>query len=238
MSLSLGTYLRVAGGAPKTTLRWLGQSSFLLTAASGTRILMDPIPKGYGYDGPPLEGIDAVTVTHEHPDHNNVALAAGTPVVLRGLSQGDWARIDQKVKDVRIENVSAYHDGTQGSQRGKDAVFIIEADGMRIVHLGDLGHVLSAEQEAAIKPVDVLVIPVGGFYTIDPAEATRVVEQLEPRVVIPIHYKTPRMRPDWPGGGVEDFLKGKKVEKAGSSTYEFTRETLPKDPTVLLLDLG
>lgn len=228
----------IAGGAPSTSLRWLGHSSFLLTSAGGTKVLMDPIPKGYGYDGPPLEGIDAITSTHDHQDHTNVSLAAGSPLVLRGLSGGDWSKVDQKVKDVGIRTVGAYHDGSQGSQRGKDAIFVFEADGMRIVHLGDLGHTLEPEKVSAIGTVDVLLVPVGGFYTIDAAQATQVVGQLAPRLVIPVHYKTPNLRPDWPGVGVDDFLAGKKVERAGASTYSFTEETLPKETTVVVLTSG
>ena len=226
----------VAGGAPATSLRWLGQSSFLLTSASGTKVLMDPIPKGYGYDGPALEGIDVITITHDHPDHVNVSLAAGNPPVLRGLSGGDWAKIEQKVNDVSIRTVGAFHDGTQGSQRGKDAIFIIEADGLRIVHLGDLGHTLTPEQVSAVGPVDVLLIPVGGFYTIDATQATQVMGQLRARVAIPIHFKTPKIRPDWPGVGVDDFLMGKKVERAGASTYTFSKHSLPQETTVKVLD--
>lgn len=225
----------VAGGASTGSLRWLGHSSFLLTTASGTKILMDPVPKGYGYDGPPLEGIDAITITHEHQDHTNVALATGDPVVLRGLSGGEWAKIDQRIKDVAIRSIGAFHDGAQGSQRGKDAIFLFEADGMRIVHLGDLGHVLSRQQASAIGPVDVLLVPVGGFYTIDASQATQVVELLKPRAVIPIHYKTPKLRPDWPGVGVEDFLLNKKVQRVDTSVYSLARDALPQETTVVTL---
>ncbi len=222
--------------ASATTLRWLGHSSLLLTTASGTTILMDPIPKGYGYEGEALTGVDAVTTTHEHPDHVNVSLAAGGPLVLHGLSGGNVVSIDQSIKDVRVHSVATAHDDVEGTKRGKNAAFVFEADGMRIAHLGDLGHVLSPAQVSAIKPVDVLLIPVGGFYTIDPSQATQVVEQLAPRVVIPIHYKTERLRPDWPGGPVDDFLEGKKVQRAGGSIYTFTEESLPQERTVVLLN--
>ncbi|MDP2935623.1 MAG: MBL fold metallo-hydrolase [Dehalococcoidia bacterium] len=225
----------IAGGAPASTLRWLGHSSFLLTTAKGTKILMDPIPKGYGYDGPPLEGVDAITITHEHGDHVNVSLAEGNPLVLRGLAGGDWVRIDQQVKEVLIHSVGTYHDGSQGNPRGKNAVFVFEVEGTKIVHLGDLGHVLSKEQTSSIGPVDIALVPVGGFYTIDASQATQVVEQLGSKVVIPMHFQTGKLRPDWPGGGVDDFLAGKRVERLGSSTYAFTRETLPNETTVVVL---
>ncbi|MDP2728416.1 MAG: MBL fold metallo-hydrolase [Dehalococcoidia bacterium] len=225
----------VAGEAPATSLRWLGHSTFLLTTASGTRILMDPIPESYGYNGLQLDGVEAVTITHEHLDHVNVGMAAGNPLVLRGLSGGDWARIDRKVKDVTVRSVGSYHDDSRGSRLGKNAIFVFEADDMRIVHLGDLGQVLSQDQVSTLKPVDILLIPVGGFYTIDAARATQVVEQLTPRVVIPMHYKTPKLRPDWPGVGVEDFLAGKKVQRAGSSTYVISKDTLPGETTTVVL---
>lgn len=228
----------MAGGAPATTLRWLGHSCLLLTSSRGTKVLVDPIPKGYGYEGPPLEGIDAIVITHDHPDHAYAGLAAGNPLVLRGLSGGDWTKIDQKVKDVGIRTVGAYHDSAQGSQRGKNAIFVFDADGATVVHLGDLGHILAPEQVAAIGPVDVLLLPVGGFYTIDGPQATEVMGQLKPRVAIPIHYKTAKLRPDWPGVGADGFLAGKKVERSASSTYAFTKETLPGETTVVALASG
>lgn len=219
----------------RATIRWLGHSSFLLTTAKGTKILMDPSPAGYGYEGPPLPGVDAITTTHEHSDHTNVGMAAGSPLVIRGLVGGDWAKIDQKVKEVAIRNVASYHDPTQGSQRGKNSIFLFETDGIRVAHLGDLGHILTAEQVAALTPVDILIIPVGGFYTVDAGQATEVLRQLESPVVIPMHYKTPKLRPDWPGVGIDDFLKGKTVQQINGNTFTFSRETLPRSTTVVVL---
>lgn len=223
------------GGAPATTLRYLGHSSFLLTSAGGTRVLMDPIPAGYGYEGPPLEGVDAVTISHEHRDHANAGLASGSPIIIRGLSDGDWAAVDHRIKDVAIRSVNTYHDGQQGSQRGKNAVFIFDVDGMRVVHLGDLGHPLSREQVSAIKPVDVLLLPVGGSFTLEPAEANRVAQDLEARIVVPMHYKTGKLRPDWPGVGVDEFLAGEEAETLEASVYTFTRDTLPQEKLILVL---
>jgi L-ascorbate metabolism protein UlaG (beta-lactamase superfamily) len=197
---------------------------------------MDPIPPSYGFSGPPLEGVDVITISHEHPDHTNLKVAAGSPLVLRGLSGGDWVQLDRRVKEVAIRTVGVYHDDKQGSQRGKVSAFVFTTDGLHIVHLGDLGHVLTPEQVAALGPVDVLLIPVGGFYTIDASQATEVVSQLSPRVVIPMHYKTPVLRPDWPGVGVEPFLKGKTVQRPGSTTYTFSKETLPRQTTVVVLE--
>jgi L-ascorbate metabolism protein UlaG (beta-lactamase superfamily) len=201
-----------ATGAPVVgRLTWYGQSCFLLETAAGTRILMDPIPKGIGYELPAGLRADLITISHEHFDHNNVALAANKPRVIRGLTADHkgWTRVDEKVKDVTIRNVGLYHDDKRGAERGLDAAFIFEVGGLRIAHLGDLGHTLTDDQRAAIGAVDILLIPVGGTFTIDARAATRVVEQLRPRLmVIPMHYKTDavtikQLEP------VDQFLEGK-----------------------------
>jgi L-ascorbate metabolism protein UlaG (beta-lactamase superfamily) len=175
-------------------LTWFGQSCFLLESAAGTRVVMDPIPAaGLGYTPPKDLKADLVTVSHEHGDHNNVALVGGNPTVLRGLTadKKDWVKIEQKVKDVSVRSVGVYHDDQSGKQRGLNAVFIFEVGGLRVAHLGDLGHLLTEQQLATIGPVDVVLIPVGGFFTIDGRQAAQVVEQLHPSlIVIPMHYKT------------------------------------------------
>jgi L-ascorbate metabolism protein UlaG (beta-lactamase superfamily) len=179
--------------APAGKLTWYGQSCFLLETAGGTRIVMDPIPKGIGYELPQGLKADIVTISHEHFDHNNLGFVTGKPRVLRGLTadKKGWTRIDEKVKDVSIRSVGVYHDDQRGAARGLDTVFIFEVGGVRIAHLGDLGHVLNDEQLAAIGAVDVLLVPVGGRFTVDGLKATQVVEQLRPRImVIPMHYKT------------------------------------------------
>ncbi|HVR01719.1 MAG TPA: MBL fold metallo-hydrolase [Polyangia bacterium] len=194
LSAALALRARAAGAPVIGKLTWLGQSAFVLETAAGTRIVMDPIPKGLGYDLPLGLKADVITVSHEHPDHNNVALVVNKARVLRGLTadKKGWTRIDEKVKDVAIRSVGVYHDDKRGAERGLNTVFIFEVDGLRIAHLGDLGHLLTDEQLSAIGSVDVLLVPVGGVYTIDAYQATRVVDQLHPRlVVIPMHYRTP-----------------------------------------------
>jgi L-ascorbate metabolism protein UlaG (beta-lactamase superfamily) len=148
-----------------------------------------------GYPLTPISGVDVVTVSHEHADHNNVALATGSPTVLRGLAAGDWAKIDQTIKGVRVYTVPTYHDDSQGSARGKNAVFVFDVEGLRLAHLGDLGHKLNDDQIKQIGKVDVVMIPVGGFFTIDGKVAAEVVAQLKPKIAIPIHYATPALNP-------------------------------------------
>ena len=214
------------------TLTWYGQSMFTLEVDGGPTILMDPTSSA-GYSVSPLDGIDVVTVSHEHRDHNEVTLATGSPIVLRGLNEGEWAQVDETVEGVRLHNLGAYHDDSQGSERGKNAIFIIEAHGLRIVHLGDLGHLLAPEQVSAIGSVDLLMVPVGGVYTIDAAGATEVMQQLEPRLVAPMHYKTPEARANLEP--VDGFLEGKVVERSSGNQITVSRETLPQATTVLVM---
>ncbi|MBI2858281.1 MAG: MBL fold metallo-hydrolase [Chloroflexi bacterium] len=229
-----------AGKGASADLRWFGQSAFLLTSSQGTRILIDPPSAATGYAISPIDGVDAVLVTHEHSDHNNVSVATGSPLVVRGLSSTGWNSIDQKVKDVRVYSVSpaqpVYHDNQQGKQRGRNTIFVIEVDGMRLAQLGDLGHVLTTEIVKAMGAIDVLIVPVGGNFTIDAANATQVVGQLSPKVVVPMHFKTPKMRADWPGAGVEPFLEGKKVERPNSTSIKLSRSSLPSPTTVMVLN--
>src|SRR5258708_25082068 len=219
--VALAVYARAAGNPVVGKLTWLGQSCFVLETATGTRLVMDPIPKGIGYDLPAGLKADVVTVSHEHPDHNNTALLVNKPRVLRGLTSDKkgWAKIDVKVKDVAIRSVGVYHDDAMGADRGLNTVFLFEVGGLRIAHLGDLGHVLTDEQLSAIGAVDVLLVPVGGVYTIDGVQATRVVDQLRPRlVVLPMHYKTDVLTIKQLQG-LDAFLEGKpNVRKDGSST--------------------
>jgi len=194
VAVLLALAARATAAPPASKLTWFGQACFLLETPAGTRILMDPISKGIGYEVPQGFKADIVTISHEHSDHNNVAfVSANKPRIIRGLTadKKGWTRVDEKLKDVSIRSVGVYHDGERGAVRGLDTVFIFETGGVRIAHLGDLGHVLNADQLAAIGAVDVLLIPVGGKFTIDGLDATRVIEQLRPRImVIPMHYKT------------------------------------------------
>src|SRR4051812_48903784 len=140
--------LLVPAAAPAAKLTWFGRSCFLLESATGTGVVMDPIPAGLGYTLPTDLKADAVTVSHEHGDHNNIPLVQGKPRVLRGLTadKKGWVKIDEKVKDIAIRSVGVYHDEDKGAKRGLNTVFLFEVGGVRIAHLGDLGHQLSDQQ--------------------------------------------------------------------------------------------
>jgi len=188
--MSLRTF---ATPRPVAYLTWYGQSCFLLESVAGGRVVMDPIPRNIGYVPPADLRADAVTVSHEHQDHNNVALVHGKPKILRGLTQDKkgWMKIDEKVKDISIRSVGVYHDSKQGAELGLTTVFVFETGGVRVAHLGDLGHLLTDHQIAAIGSVDVVMVPVGGVWTLDARGATAVVDQIRPRLaIVPMHYRT------------------------------------------------
>ena len=166
-------------------LKWFGQSCFLLTSQAGTRVLMDPFGKGLGYAVPDVQ-VDIVTTSHNHFDHNNVAAV-----------KGNFDHIDTRGsythKDIGISGTLTCHDKVQGARRGSNVVFTFQVDGLRVCHCGDLGHVLTPEQVNGIEKVNVLLVPVGGNFTINAAEALEVCHQLNPAITIPMHYRTPAL---------------------------------------------
>ena len=220
------------------TIRWYGQSFFLLTSSTGTRIAVDPFGQ-IGFPMPAVVQADAVTISHNHVDHNNPELVKGPPEILRGLTADgkDWNRIDRKVKEVRMYSVPAYHDAEQGGRRGRIAIFVYKVDGLRLAHLGDLGTLLSPEQVQQIGAVDILFIPVCDRpFTIGPEEATQVVERVKPQVTIPMHYKTPA-RPQWEGKDENEFVAGKpNVRRLGSHTLTISKATLPATPQIIVFE--
>jgi L-ascorbate metabolism protein UlaG (beta-lactamase superfamily) len=209
-------------------IKWLGHACFLITSANGIRIITDPYTVGGGIKYAPVtETADVVTVSHEHGDHCNVSAVKGKPDVLRGSGTRMAAGIE-------FRGIATHHDAARGQQRGPNTVFCFTVDGMSLCHLGDLGHALDAGQVSEIGPTDVLFIPVGGFYTIDASVASQTVEQLRPRVVIPMHFRTPRC--DYPIADVQDFIAGKKnVRTTETSEVEFEARSLASPTQIVLL---
>lgn len=207
--------------ANEVTFRWFGQGCFLIETSQNVRIITDPMEMG-AYKIPKDIEPDIVTVSHEHFDHNQVDAVSGKPLVLRGLTSGgsDFADIDQKIKDVRVYTVSSYHDKSQGSQRGKNAIFVFEFDGIKVAHLGDLGDSLTPASVQKIGPVDVVMIPVGGTYTIFGKEADHVVSQLNPKLIVfPMHFKTDAA--DFLPYTGDDYTRDKQnVKKVEGNTFK------------------
>ncbi|MGN0778577.1 MAG: MBL fold metallo-hydrolase [Aristaeellaceae bacterium] len=175
----------------------IGHAKFLLELDNGMRLVTDPYDATCGY---PVTRTDAdvVLISHGHHDHSALDTISGYTQVV------DAPGVHTLAPDVRVTAVEAYHDDVQGAKRGKTLMFLIEAEGLRVAHLGDLGCPLTPAWQAALAPVDVLMIPVGGFYTIDAVTAKEVATRLQARVILPMHYRT-AANAGWPIAPAEDF---------------------------------
>jgi L-ascorbate metabolism protein UlaG (beta-lactamase superfamily) len=223
----------------KVTIRWHGQSFFDIQTSKGTRIVIDPHAiEAYGRQSVPA---DLILVSHFHSDHTQVGVVPNyaKAKILYGLKmvgkKTAWNPIDETFRDAHVRTVGVYHDNAEGIERGKNAIFIAEADGLRIVHLGDLGHLLSEKDIKKIGPVDVLMIPVGGVYTINGAEAKKVVEQLKPKqYILPMHYGTKVFTDLLPP---DEFLEDQKnVMKYPTNRLTVQAGAKAAEPTIALLD--
>lgn len=210
---------------------YFGRSSFRLASRSG-KVITDPFDPAFtGLKFPKTEA-DIVTVSHEHPDHNYIAQIGGLPLVIRG--PGEY-----EVKGIKIIGVSTYHDAVKGAEKGKNTVYRIEMDGISLLHCGDLGHKLEDKELEMLDGVDVVMIPVGGFYTVDAHLASEIISQLDPKIVIPMHYrsaiksteKSDKLVP------VDDFLK--EMGKTGLAAVPkliVTKDKLPAEQTLVVLE--
>ena len=205
-------------------IKWCGHACFLITTDDGIKILTDPYEPG-GYGGALAYGkvedeADVVLVSHDHADHNYTQNLKGKPSVVKGAGK-------HRVRGLEIKGIATYHDASQGKERGNNVIFCFTADGFNLCHLGDLGHMVSKKEIAEIGSVDILFIPVGGFYTIDAKTAGEVVNTLKPRISIPMHFKTEKC--SFPITGVEEFIKDKSnYKKTGKSEVDITKPSLPQ----------
>ena len=218
-------------------MRWFGQSAFLLIGEQS--VFIDPFgdmsaaaARGIRFDYPPIEGVtaDLVLVTHEHGDHNGVAVIEGSPAVLRSTA----GRLESPLGEVLA--VASEHDDVAGSARGPNTIFCFTLDGLRVCHLGDFGQsALRPEQRDAIGAVDVLFVPVGGGPTIGGAPAAELVRSLAPRLVVPMHYRTPAVDFVEPP---DEFLDALGAEVTRLDSSEAVVDDLlgtADEPTVALL---
>ncbi len=207
-------------------IKWLGHASFMITSEAGTKIITDPYVIAENLNsGEIKESADIVTVSHGHTDHNNVPAVRGNPEAIRGTA---------KVKGIEFKGISTYHDNAGGKERGNNTVFCFEVDGVKVCHLGDLGHPLSDKQTAELGSVDILLIPVGGNYTIDAKVASQLCDRLKPKVIIPMHFRNDKC--SFPIAGVDEFLQGKEgVSRLDTSEVEFKQGELPATTKIIVL---
>jgi L-ascorbate metabolism protein UlaG (beta-lactamase superfamily) len=219
-------------------IRWFGQSAFLLSGA--VRVAIDPFApmteamreRGFRFDYPPIENVEAelVLITHEHFDHNAVEAIAGDPQVIRSTAGTFDSALGQVVA------VASEHDEVAGTKRGPNTIFVFALDGLRVCHLGDFGQpALRPEQREAIGEIDLLLLPVGGGSTVGGAPAAAIVRELEPRLVVPMHYRTESADFLEPPDEFLAACEGADVHRFGSPEFE-ADELLgsPERPTVAL----
>ena len=206
-------------------IKWFGHASFLIENEKGITIVTDPFDETLGYKLPRVKA-NIVTVSHEHFDHNYVRGIKGRPVVFKGS-------VKRESHKMEFRGISTYHDSVFGAQRGQNTVFKINADGLKLCHLGDLGHILDADKLNEIGNVDVLFIPVGGFYTINSDQANQIIKEIKPGIIIPMHYKTEAIK--FSIDPIDIFIKGKKnVKILDSNEYFVSKETLPSSSQIIV----
>ncbi len=201
------------------TINWYGQACFRLESKD-VSVLIDPFSKEIGLRPPRLSD-NIFLVTHEHFDHNYIEGAPAGSFVIRG--PGEYEK-----SGIYIEGIKSFHDNAEGRQRGLNTIYVIRFDDLRICHLGDLGqHELTDEQVEAIDEVDILMVPVGGVYTVDGAQAVKIINQIEPKIIIPMHYKIQGLNID-----LEDskkFLKEIGLKPEEVETYKINKKNLPTE---------
>lgn len=210
-------------------IKFLGHATFLIESKEGTKIITDPYkPGAYGslnYKPIPYEA-DIVTVSHEHDDHNYVDGVKGNPEVVKGTGE-------KEIKGIKFKGIQTFHDKSGGKERGLNTVFVMDIDGFKVCHLGDIGDTPTDAQFSEIGKVDVLLIPVGGHFTVEPDEAWQIAQKIAPKVIIPMHFKTEAI--GFPIKPVDDFIRGKEnVKKLGKCEVEITQ--LPEKTEIWVLE--
>ncbi|NEU04036.1 MBL fold metallo-hydrolase [Clostridium senegalense] len=210
-------------------LTWLGHACFLIETNEGTKIITDPFDETVGY--PIYKGkVDIVTVSHEHFDHNYTKFFSDYAQIVRTPKSFDF-------KGVSIQGFPSFHDEVKGAKRGENTIFKIECDGIKICHLGDLGHLLTAEDIDLIGDVDVLLIPVGDNYTLGGKEGAKLSKMINSKITIPMHYKTPQLTFEL--DGVENFLTHMKIgEKVSNCSINIEEYIEGNKKKVLVLTLS
>lgn len=209
-------------------ISYLGHSCFKLQdkiGPEGVVVVTDPFDKSLGLKIPNFEA-DIVTLSHEHPNHSNSAALRSDPFVVD--APGEY-----EIKGVMAQGIKTFHDEKSGAERGANIVFRIEIDGIAIGHLGDLGHVLSDEELEQLGVIDILLVPVGGKYTLETKKVIEVINQIEPRIVIPMHYKLPGAKSDLEGP--EKFIKELGVEPKLEEKLKLSKKDLPQEGMSLIV---
>jgi L-ascorbate metabolism protein UlaG (beta-lactamase superfamily) len=212
-------------------IKWYGHAAYKITTTDGVRVIIDPYQSG-AFDGALSYGkiteeADIVLTSHDHDDHNYTKDINGTYKHFN--REGVY-----KEKGLTIEAVPCYHDPSKGLERGKNLIFVIDDKGLRLAHMGDLGHVLEQDTVRRLGRIDIVLLPIGGFYTIDSGEAGKVMRDINPRITIPMHYKTSKC--EFPIASIDAFTAEKRgVKVANASEIEIGKDSLPQEPEIIVM---
>ncbi|MFH1745073.1 MAG: MBL fold metallo-hydrolase [bacterium] len=209
-------------------ITYFGHSCFKIQDKTGTdsiELTTDPFDESVGLKVPNFKS-EIVTVSHKHQDHNNIKVIRGNPYIVQSAGEYD-------ISGVSIHGVESFHDDNNGKERGINIIYRIEMDGVSVSHLGDLGHLLNEKQLDVLVGTDVLLVPVGGKYTLDAKKAAEVVNQIEPRIVIPMHYKTNGSKVDI--DGVDKFIKELGVKPTEEERLKISKKDLPQEDMRLVI---
>jgi len=209
-------------------ISWFGHSSFKIEEkinGENISVVTDPFDSSVGFKVPNVEA-DIVSVSHNHPDHSNVSGLRGNPFVVDCAGEYD-------IKGVIIEGIKSFHDEKKGEERGENIIFRFDIEGVSLAHLGDLGETLDNKQLEKIGGVDILFVPVGGKYTLDAKKAVEVISQIEPRIVIPMHYKTSNLKIDIEG--LDKFIKEIGIEPNYEEKLKINKKDLPSEDMRLVV---
>ena len=208
-------------------VKWYGHSCFLFTGENGVRVLTDPCDTSTGYTLHDIEA-DVVTSSHDHHDHNYFEAAKGSPVIVNQTGETVAAGI-------RFYGVPTWHDNAGGKERGRNLIFLFELDGLRIAHLGDLGHIPDEDTLKLLEGTDIMLVPIGGVYTIDHKDALKIRSLVKPRVMIPMHYATPNLT--FALNSLQQLIDDAdcgKIHRVRENEVTFTKDSLGNNRIVVM----
>jgi L-ascorbate metabolism protein UlaG (beta-lactamase superfamily) len=212
-------------------IKWYGHAAFQITTDEGVRVIIDPYESGafggaLSY-GKITDEAEIVLTSHDHDDHNYTKDIKGNYKHIN--KAGAYSE-----RGLEIEALPCYHDPSKGKERGNNLIFVIDDGKLRIAHMGDIGHILAQDTVKKMGRIDILLLPIGGFYTIDSGEAGKIMQDINPKITVPMHFKTPKC--DFPIAGVDAFTEGRKgVRTINSYEVEVKKDDLPKEPEIVVM---
>lgn len=219
-------------------ITYYGHACFKIAFDNSYSIIIDPFSSNYPI---PNTQANLIISSHEHNDHYNPNFLNTKIELLVGTKNNgkEWNLFNKKIDNIKIWNIPVYHDKTNGSQRGKNSIIVIENKDLKLAHMGDLGHLLTQDELNKLQNLDIAFIPVGGFYTLDVKDVITLIKTLKPKIVIPMHYRTEYTQ-NWPISSLSDFLveaeKSFKIIQINSNTIKIIKEELPKETEIWILN--